>query len=318
MLKHPGKKYYAKILLFGEYTVVIDSPALTIPYRNLSGSLMFPDDHINSESVNAENSTVLIKKFAGYIKEMQKKRKLKYPILTDRLNEDLEHGLFFMSDIPIAYGVGSSGALCAAIFDNYCVDPPELNNDISDHRLIFLKQEFALLESYFHGRSSGIDPLSCYINQPLVFRENQIIIRITLPELEENFSFFLADTRIVADTGPLVKWFMDQQNKEYYRSGITGKLIPVVEQSIRLLIDGNSNELFERFKTLSLLQSDYFSKMIPAVFMIFWEYGLTSELFYLKLCGSGGGGFLLGYTRDIIQTEEYFSSEGIKIYKIRI
>jgi mevalonate kinase len=38
--------------------------------------------------------------------------------------------------------------------------------------------------------------------------------------------------------------------------------------------------------------------MIPNAFHQFWKSGLANDAYYLKLCGSGGGGFLLGFTAD--------------------
>jgi mevalonate kinase len=38
--------------------------------------------------------------------------------------------------------------------------------------------------------------------------------------------------------------------------------------------------------------------MIPQVFHKLWKQGIDSNAYYLKLCGSGGGGFILGFTED--------------------
>jgi mevalonate kinase len=37
----------------------------------------------------------------------------------------------------------------------------------------------------------------------------------------------------------------------------------------------------------------------------FWEKGLKSKKYFLKLCGSGGGGYLLGFANDF----EYFNNQ---------
>jgi mevalonate kinase len=39
--------------------------------------------------------------------------------------------------------------------------------------------------------------------------------------------------------------------------------------------------------------------MIPKNFQTIWRDGLISEEYYLKLCGAGGGGFLLGMASDL-------------------
>ena len=30
-----------------------------------------------------------------------------------------------------------------------------------------------------------------------------------------------------------------------------------------------------------------------------WKKGIETNTYYLKLCGSGGGGYMLGFTQDI-------------------
>ena len=39
--------------------------------------------------------------------------------------------------------------------------------------------------------------------------------------------------------------------------------------------------------------------MIPAQFHGLWKKGLETNAYYLKLCGSGGGGYVLGFTKDL-------------------
>jgi mevalonate kinase len=39
--------------------------------------------------------------------------------------------------------------------------------------------------------------------------------------------------------------------------------------------------------------------MIPAKFHALWKQGIDTNDYYLKLCGSGGGGYILGFTEDI-------------------
>ena len=48
--------------------------------------------------------------------------------------------------------------------------------------------------------------------------------------------------------------------------------------------------------------------MIPTDFRAIWLDGLANNLFKLKLCGAGGGGFLLGMTFDFKKTQETIST----------
>ena len=44
--------------------------------------------------------------------------------------------------------------------------------------------------------------------------------------------------------------------------------------------------------------------MIPAQFHDLWKKGLDTGDYYLKLCGSGGGGYILGFTEDLEKAEK--------------
>ena len=53
--------------------------------------------------------------------------------------------------------------------------------------------------------------------------------------------------------------------------------------------------------------------MIPKTLLSDWRYGIENDLFFLKLCGSGGGGFFLGFTENINKTKKYFKNHQIQI-----
>ena len=44
--------------------------------------------------------------------------------------------------------------------------------------------------------------------------------------------------------------------------------------------------------------------MVPEQLKDLWIKGLENEKFFLKLCGSGGGGMMLGYTDDFEATQK--------------
>jgi len=57
--------------------------------------------------------------------------------------------------------------------------------------------------------------------------------------------------------------------------------------------------------------------MIPKKFEEIWKKGLETNAYYLKLCGSGGGGFLLGFAEDIDKAKAMLSDYELQvIYKI--
>ena len=72
------------------------------------------------------------------------------------------------------------------------------------------------------------------------------------------------------------------------------------------------DNLYHVFGQLSDFQYRHFTPMIPNLFRDLWERGLSNKNFYLKLCGAGGGGFLLGITRDFSTARQYLGQYEIR------
>jgi mevalonate kinase len=53
--------------------------------------------------------------------------------------------------------------------------------------------------------------------------------------------------------------------------------------------------------------------MIPEHFHGIWQKGIESNDYYLKLCGSGGGGYILGFTQDFEKAKN-----ALKDYKLEV
>jgi mevalonate kinase len=56
--------------------------------------------------------------------------------------------------------------------------------------------------------------------------------------------------------------------------------------------------------------------MIPAHYEKLWKQGLDSGEYYIKLCGSGGGGFLLGFTRNYDKAKQILKSMNIEVIPV--
>lgn len=130
----------------------------------------------------------------------------------NRFRQDLENGLYFNSNIPQSYGLGSSGCLCAAVADRY-------GKNLSGNPAL-LRDLFIQMESFFHGSSSGLDPLVSYLNKPLHLihegepkvLENNIVLE------NEWYHISLVDSGIPRNTKEWVKIFKElMQDPEYHR-----------------------------------------------------------------------------------------------------
>lgn len=309
------KAYYSKLLLFGEYSVICDSMGLTVPLKRFKAHWRF--FKMEEPGAGSTESNYELIQFYEYLSGLKGKGELLTDLKLDLFNADLQKGLYFDSEIPQGFGVGSSGALCAAIYERYTVDPVDIYPGIED-RLIGLKNQLAQMESFFHGVSSGLDPLLCYLQQPLLIKNKQEIAFTNIPnDLHfHDFTVFLINTGVVGKTGPLVNQFFDQCRKHSFYSRFVNELIPANNRCIQAVVDGDSRLLFDNLPLLSGFFYDHFISMIPEDFRPVWQNGLSTGDYYLKLCGSGGGGFLLGFTKDISEVNRYFKAAGIEVIQL--
>ena len=310
--------FYGKILLFGEYSVIFNSMALTIPYTHFKGQLSFVSNYKYTDFEWAKESNISIKEFANYLKSLQRKGELLCPINLERLYADLENGLYFESTIPQGYGVGSSGALVAAIYAEYAEEKIQSDRNLSKTIIFKLKAVFAQMESYFHGKSSGLDPLNCYIQYPLLIRNTSEIRTVGIPrnKFDKNGAIFLVNSGKPGKTAPLVNHFLENYKEEGYKQAIDNELIPLNNKLISTLLDGKGQEFFELLKQLSDFQLKYFDKMIPEAIREIWEEGVKTEKYSLKLCGSGGGGFMLGFTANYEEAKSTLRRQGFEIIPV--
>ena len=287
----------AKVLLFGEYTVLLNSMALSIPFRKFSGRLLtLSETGFAAQRRSHED----LRNFFSYLKTCESAWKAPFSLDLEWMGQELENGLWFDSNIPRGYGLGSSGALIAAIFQKYGYE-----NDrtyfIDKGLLSPLRDFLASLESYFHGKSSGLDPMVSFINRPLLAEPgNRIrIIENKWHDAKGKGALFLLDSDMTCDTGPLVAYFREQCDDQEYRQKLEERYLPMVTEAVHSYLTADSSKLMENVLEISEFQRVNMEKMIPRAMAVLWKKGLEKDLFAMKLCGSGGGGMFLGFTPDM-------------------
>jgi len=293
--------FYAKILLFGEYGLIEDSQGLTLPYSFYKGCLQFSELKTDFEKKSNQH----LKNYIEYLKNLQLPEDFRLDISS--FEKDIEKGMFFDSNIPQGYGVGSSGALVAAVFERYSIKKhaPET---IGKSELKALREIFGKLESYFHGTSSGIDPLICYMNLPILIESKESMDRASLTLGHEGKgAVFLLDSGTVGETGPLIQIFFEKLKNEGFRKTLKDEFIRYNNACIDTFLKKEMNPFFKNLKKLSLWAFENFRPMIPESVFKAWKKGLDTNAYYLKLCGSGGGGYILGFTPDYEKASEMLS-----------
>lgn len=308
--------FYAKILLFGEYSVLLNSMGLSIPYTHFKGELSFIGEDKYTDRNFAKRSNSELFKFLQYLKNDFEV----YSELIDlkTLEADIHEGLYFESSIPESYGLGSSGALCASLYKRYGVNAIGNSKKLKNGDIIHLKTVLAQLESGFHGKSSGLDPLNSYLKVPLLIHHQNEIEQVNLPgkKFGEDSAIFLINSHKSGNTEPLVRSFLNNCEKGEYLSLMQKQLIPMNDNCILELVNGNADSFFAQLEKLSEFQYNNFSSMIPDNFLELWKEGLTTRKFWMKLCGSGGGGYLLGFTRNYSTTKDILKDKGLDIVTV--
>lgn len=307
-----GETFYGKLLLFGEYSVLSGGSALTVPLRRFSGRFVFHEPK-GDKALQATASNRSLNDYMNYLHDLSLQKKLPFEINTQALRADIENGMYFQSDIPQGYGAGSSGALVAAVYSRYM--NPGNKPEITRENIPLIRRQLAIMESWFHGSSSGLDPLTCLLARPLLVKSGE---NITTPfddklPLSDRISLFLLDTRITGKTEPLVDWFKSQAealllNEELLRD--------LSNETIKTFLSSSLSGFSNYLSQLSLFQLENMRPMIPDGIRKLWEKGLNSQTYTLKLCGSGGGGFVLGFTSDMDASGAIFHKNGFEVISV--
>ena len=231
------------------------------------------------------------------------------------LQNDVDAGMYFDSSIPQGYGVGSSGALVAAIYDKYASDKITVLENLTREKLLKLKTIFSEMESFFHGKSSGLDPLNSYLSLPILINSKDNIEATGIPsqKTEGKGAVFLLDSGIVGETAPMVSIFMENMKNEGFRSMLKDQFIKHTDACVDDFLKGDIKSLFKNTKQLSKVVLNNFKPMIPKQFHELWKKGIETNDYYLKLCGSGGGGYILGFTENIDRAKEALRGEKLEV-----
>lgn len=277
------KKFPSKILLFGEHIVNIGAHALAIPNSNFYAQLSFDSKHDHY----IEASSLILNKIHDYL---DKHAELKSIYNINQFKEDIENGLCIIMNIPIGYGLGSSGAIVASIFDKYV-----LSKNFSNDKL---KEILGETEGVFHGKSSGLDPMVSYLNQAIYIDGKTHIVQIN-KDWKKEFNIFLLDTQSPRKTGPLVELFLQKVKENLtFKEVLEKEIIPLNNQIIQNFLNNQHHNSLQLITQLSQLQFNHMNDFTLSPQKIVWEEGLKSNTYFMKICGAGGGGFQLCFSKE--------------------
>lgn len=283
-------QFPAKLLLFGEYTVLNGSQALSVPMSKWTGKW---------EKSDESGQMSLIPEYYRWLQKVDIADDATY----ERLIKDFEEGWSFNSNIPVGYGLGSSGAYVAAMYDRY------FNNGENDFEKI--TDKLAQMEAYFHGSSSGMDPLVSYTRKAIYKDDRGNFQSVDDKGWPEGFKLFLLDSGAARETSSLVNRYKERSEDHATTRKIKKQLMPMVEHAIHFYMNGEKNKLKESIHSISQFQREYFEEVIPDEIKTKWDELTSRKGTYVKLCGAGGGGYFIvictGESSDTISGENIIS-----------
>jgi len=289
--------FYSKILLFGEYGIMLNSDALSIPFKKFSGYLQKSNLISNEQRI----SNIKLIELYNYI---IKNESLSEIINFQNFKNDIDSGLYFNSNIPIASGLGSSGALVSSIINKYSkIDLSSIQNEE-------LKKIMSIIESKFHGNSSGFDPLVSFFNKPIMLSAGNIKLLNNLKF--PNFKIYLIDSEISSSTSEMIELFNQKKTQKDFLSVFNSSFIKITNECIYNLMY-SSDHFKDSIKNLSETTFENMNEMIPESINEIWQEGLQSNKYFLKLCGSGGGGFFLAFDFENILKDKLSSFNLIEV-----
>lgn len=266
------------MLLAGEYAVLMGGPGFAIPLPS----------HALRWSRNP--GQIPDPRLVDFAQALEKDFPVREILDLDAFEAALHEGCFLSGNIPLAYGMGSSGAVCAAVYDRFGVmkstDPMEL------------REHLRSMEAHFHGNSSGLDPLVSYLEKPIRIEGQSLqILEFPGPEDLYTLGVRMIDSGIPRSTRPLVAWFEGQLQSPAYADKIL-TFVSINRTLIEAITTGNVAALFNAWESVSALSLEIFPAMIPESLLSAWRNGLQSGSYFLKLCGAGGGGLFLALVKD--------------------
>ncbi|MBK9270446.1 MAG: hypothetical protein IPM48_02525 [Saprospiraceae bacterium] len=258
--------YPAKVLLIGEYAVLYGGTALGLPYSLFSAKWEKKD--------TADPQLGL---FLEFLKEDFEISKL---LNLELLGKDLAEGVYLDSNIPASSGLGSSGSVVAAIWDRYAFHKQHPK----------LREIFSGMEGYFHGNSSGLDPLIIYHQKPILLsNEGMSLISSEIAFKTKYYKISLIDSGQKRDTHLWVKIFKKKMENRDFKNAFHSDFLSFNQQIITTFLNGEQDKIFPLWKSISQFQLQHMPEFIPEHLKSNW---LTEHTAY-KLCGAGGGGYFL-------------------------
>lgn len=276
-----SRSYPSKLLLFGEYAILVKGEGLAIPNFDFTAAWQ----------VKTGDEVILpLADFAAFLEETDP---FFLELDIELMKSDVFNNAYIQSNIPPGYGLGSSGAVVAAVYDRYAYDPMHLSKELI---LGELRWRLGQMENYFHNSSSGLDPLVSLMQLPIRIKKDGDSAVVKMEKISENdFRIELVDSHQPRQTADLVATFRENMMRKEFRRAIEHEYLPIVGDCIENYTCNDLIALKNNIQLLSAFQLTWFRFAIPDVLVSDWQKSLSGTRQFYKLCGAGGGGYFMKF-----------------------
>jgi len=273
--------------VLGEHTVLFGSQAYAVPLHTFEAELVSKEDALATEV-----------DFKAWYRDAQNRRVAQRLDLSRWMLESPH--LAVRSNIPQGMGLGSSGALTALVYERYRID--KVTSSLRE-----IQTDLAELESFFHGKSSGLDPYVSFMQKAVVRGEDGSlslpVYDTCMPHFCEGDGWCLIDSGQQRRGSDAIRAVQSRADDEKWNVEALQPMIALVNELVAGLNTTNSSithsSLSAKLMELSALQFQHLDFLIPAPIAKLWQVLAKAEQGYLKLCGAGGGGYFLCYAPQV-------------------
>src|SRR5699024_7785618 len=150
------------------------------------------------------------------------------------------------------------------------------------------------------------DPLSIILNEPILYRSTQDIATTKLPppSTEKDNVIFLLDSKFPRTTARMMRLFNNLHSKKAFKEKFNQHVKENNNEAILNFLENDTDSFYHSMYNLSDFQLKYMKDFFPEPLQKEVAAGLNNGDYFLKLCGAGGGGFVLGFTQNWEVTKE--------------
>jgi mevalonate kinase len=116
---------------------------------------------------------------------------------------------------------------------------------------------------------------------------------------------YLWDSGQRRNTTPLVQHFLTMAEQISFQNEVLQPLARANAEAIAAFLAADQAAFWDALRQISSLQLAHFQPMILPQQQAFWQEGLASDEFLVKLCGAGGGGYALVFAKKALLGSDF-------------